>query len=91
MGLGWRFELRRASAALLLLLALLAVPLLRGVGKRELHLNVDETRHAMNGVFLHDFLRDFSPSWPLQYAYECYGKYPALSIGHWPPPSTARP
>ena len=85
MGTDFQSWLRRPAAVLLLLLILVAIPMLREINKGELHLNVDETRHAMGGVFLHDFLRDFPLRWPLQYAYEYYGKYPAVSIGHWPP------
>ncbi len=85
MGSHFQSWIRRPAALLLLLLTLVAIPMLREINKGELHLNVDETRHAMSGVFLHDFLRDFPLRWPLQYAYEYYGKYPAVSIGHWPP------
>lgn len=70
---------------LLLLLVLLGFPWLQDINKGELHLLTDETRHAMNGVFILDLLRDIPLSWPLQYAYEYYGKYPAVSIGYWPP------
>ena len=70
---------------LLLLLVLLGFPWLQDISKGELHLLTDETRHAMNGVFILDLLRDTPVSWPLQYAYEYYGKYPAVSLGYWPP------
>lgn len=85
MGTDFQSWLRRPAALLLLLLTLVAIPMLREINKGELHLNVDETRHAMGGVFLYDFFRDLPLNWPLQYAYEYYGKYPAVSIGHWPP------
>ncbi len=77
--------LRREQVALLLLLALLAIPWLHGITRGEIHLITDETRHAMSGLFLYDFLHDLPLRAPLQYAYEYYGKYPAVSIGHWPP------
>ncbi len=70
---------------LLLLLVFLCIPWLRDIAKGEVHLITDETRHAMNGLFLLDFMRDLPLGWPLQYAYEYYGKYPAVAIGHWPP------
>lgn len=73
------------AMALLGLIALLCIPWLRDIGVGEVHLITDETRHAMNGVFVLDFLHDLPLRWPLQYAEEYYGKYPALAIGHWPP------
>jgi dolichyl-phosphate-mannose-protein mannosyltransferase len=74
-----------SGIALLGLIILLCVPWLRGIGKGEVHLMTDETRHAMNGVFVLDFLHDLPLRWPLLYAEEYYGKYPAMAIGHWPP------
>lgn len=71
--------------ALLVLLVLLAIPWVRGIDRGEVHLITDETRHAMSGVFLFDFFHDLPLRWPLQYAAEYYGKYPAMAIGHWPP------
>ena len=48
----------------------------------------DEPRHAMNGVFLYDALRD-GMSWRLPdlltYARRYYARYPALSLGFHPP------
>ena len=54
------------------------------ISKGELFFNNDEPRHAFNGVFIYDLLRDL-PLDPIQYAYEYYAQYPALSIIHWPP------
>jgi hypothetical protein len=56
----------------------------RGITQGEL-LSGDEPRHAMNGVFLRDCLVDRPWRNPLQYAYEYYAKYPAISFPHWPP------
>lgn len=73
------------AVTLLGLIILLCVPWLRGITKGEVHLITDETRHAMNGVFVLDFIHDLPLRWPLQYAEEYYAKYPAMAIGHWPP------
>jgi hypothetical protein len=67
------------------LLVLLCGSWLRGIGRGEVHLMADETRHALNGVFVLDLVRDHPWSWPLQYSFQYYGKYPAIAIGHWPP------
>ncbi|MBI1745122.1 MAG: glycosyltransferase family 39 protein [Acidobacteria bacterium] len=53
----------------------------------ELFFNNDETRHAMTGLFFHDFLCD-APSSLLAfktYAWEYYARYPALGLLVWPP------
>jgi hypothetical protein len=45
----------------------------------------DMPRYLMNGVFVHDLVRDMPVSDALGYAYRYYARYPALSIGHHPP------
>lgn len=67
----------------LLLLALLLFT--RNITLGELHLNNDETRHAMTGVFFHDLVKDFPIKDPVGYTYAYYARYPALGIIHWPP------
>jgi hypothetical protein len=42
----------------------------------------DMPRYMMNGAFFSDALRDAPVSTPLQYAYEYFARYPALSVGH---------
>ncbi len=74
--------LRRPSVILMLAIGLL---LSRGLTKGEPFYNNDETRHIMNGVFMRDLLVDRPVAHPLNYAYEYYAKYPAISIPHWPP------
>ena len=74
--------LRRPSVILMLAVGLL---LSRGITKGEPFYNNDETRHIMNGVFIRDLLVDRPVAHPLNYAYEYYAKYPAISIPHWPP------
>jgi hypothetical protein len=70
---------------LLVLLVLLSVPWLKNLRSGELDLFFDEARHAINGAFLMDYVRDLKWSSPVQYACQYYGKYPAIAIGRWPP------
>jgi hypothetical protein len=47
----------------------------------------DNARSLMNGVFIHDFVRDLpgvTPSELMGWAQRYYARYPALSIGHHP-------
>ncbi len=81
--------LARAARLLLaprvILLLGVALVVSRGITTGELHFYIDETRHAMNGVFFRDLLVDLPLSNPLQYAREYYAKYPAIALPHWPP------
>lgn len=43
----------------------------------------DESRHAMNGVLIHDYLRTLGS--PGKFAYSFYARFPALSLGYHPP------
>jgi 4-amino-4-deoxy-L-arabinose transferase-like glycosyltransferase len=45
----------------------------------------DAPRHALNGAFLLDFLRDHPLRDPAGYAYNYYARYPALTILFYPP------
>lgn len=45
----------------------------------------DAPRHALNGAFVMDFLRDMPLHDPVGYAYSYYAKYPALTILFYPP------
>lgn len=45
----------------------------------------DAPRHALNGVFVADFIRTLPFDNPAEYAYAYYGKYPALTILFYPP------
>ena len=45
----------------------------------------DAPRHALNGAFVLDFLRDMPLRHPTRYAYDYYAKYPALTILFYPP------
>ncbi len=44
----------------------------------------DSPRHMMNGVFFYDLIRDFPFSNPIEYTYQYFARYPALSLGHHP-------
>jgi Dolichyl-phosphate-mannose-protein mannosyltransferase len=45
----------------------------------------DTSRHAMNGIFIYDFFRDFAWKNPLEYANNYYNQFPAVNIGFYPP------
>ncbi|HEX9171785.1 MAG TPA: glycosyltransferase family 39 protein [Telluria sp.] len=45
----------------------------------------DASRHAMNGVFLHDLLVEGGLLHPIRFATEYYQQYPAVNIGFYPP------
>lgn len=45
----------------------------------------DASRHAMNGVFIRDFIIDGGVQHPIQFASAYYQKYPAINIGFYPP------
>ncbi len=70
---------------LFILLALTTLVVTRGIGKGEFFYHTDEMSHAMNGVFVRDFLADLPLQHPVRYAYEYYAKYPAVALPHWPP------
>ena len=45
----------------------------------------DAGRHAMDGIFLLDFIKDFAFLHVFDYTVQYYAKYPALGIGYYPP------
>lgn len=45
----------------------------------------DASRHAMNGVFIHDFLLDGGMLDPVHFANDYYQRYPAVNVGFYPP------
>ncbi|MBV8816805.1 MAG: glycosyltransferase family 39 protein, partial [Acidobacteriaceae bacterium] len=57
---------------------------LRGLGFRNV-IDTDAARHAMNGVFLLDFLASGNWTHPLQFAESYYAHFPALSLPYHPP------
>ena len=53
----------------------------KGITKSNLWFS-DASRHAMNGVFLFDLIKNLSIGDLWQYAYDYYTRYPALSLGY---------
>lgn len=45
----------------------------------------DEARHAMNSVFIYDFLREGLSQSPMDYALRYFAQYPALALNWYPP------
>ena len=70
--------------SLLVVLATLVVLLTRELGNPHLGYP-DADRILMDGVFIHDFLRDLPLTHIYDYTINYYGQYPALSIGYRPP------
>ena len=79
---------RRSHRIALHALILLAVVLTaRGIGDGGFRYS-DASRHAMDGVFVHDFVADFQESLaePFDYAVRYYAQYPSLGfVLHYPP------
>jgi hypothetical protein len=46
---------------------------------------MDASRHALNGAFVLDFLHQLPLRHPVEFAYDYYRQYPALTIGFYPP------
>lgn len=57
---------------------------LRAVGAGNA-VDTDAARHALNGAFLHDLVRDSAFLHPIEYGKTYYGKLPALSMPYHPP------
>lgn len=80
---GWT---TRSSAFLLCVLVLSTSVIVPRIKMGEFSYNVDETQHAATGLFMADLLRDHPFSHPVEYTYQYYAEYPALSgVVHWPP------
>lgn len=76
----------RATALLLGILILSSVVIVRRIRVGEFSYNVDETQHAVTGLFVADLIRDHPFTHPVAYTYLYYAQYPALSgVIHWPP------
>ncbi len=69
---------------LISVLLVMSILLLRDIGNISLGYP-DADRIMMDGVFIHDFLKDFPLTHIYQYTTEYYAQYPALSIGYRPP------
>lgn len=69
---------------LISVLLIMTILLLRDIGNISLGYP-DADRIIMDGVFIHDFLKDLPLTHIYQYTTEYYAQYPALSIGYRPP------
>ena len=69
---------------LISVLLVMSILLLRDIGNISLGYP-DADRIMMDGVFIHDFLKDLPLTHIYQYTTEYYAQYPALSIGYRPP------
>jgi hypothetical protein len=77
---------RRSTGLLLGVLVLATAAILHGIRVGEFSYNVDESQHAMTGLYIADLVRDHPFTHPVEYTYRYYAQYPALSgIIHWPP------
>ena len=77
---------RRSTLYLILIFIVLVAIKIPNLNSSEFWINGgDESRHAMNGVFIMDFFRDMPVSSPMQYVQEYYAKLPALSLYRNPP------
>lgn len=76
----------KCTALIIIVLAGLSVVVAHRIYVGEFSYNVDETQHAVTGLFAADLMRDRPFAHPVQYTYEYYAQYPALSgVIHWPP------
>lgn len=75
---------RRSTVLLLCVLVIATVAILRGISVGEFSYNVDETEHAVTGLYAAGLLHDH-PAHPIQYTYQFYAQYPAIGVIHWPP------
>jgi len=69
----------------LVLTAIVALLFVTGAPTDDAFSWPDAPRHALNGAFLLDFLRDHPLHDPTGYAYNYYARYPALTILFYPP------
>lgn len=76
---------RRTLIELALLIVLSVGITTRDIDKGEFWFQGDEPRHAMNGVFVLDFVRDLPLGRPVEYAFEYYARYPAVHLLRYDP------
>lgn len=77
---------RRSAVLVLCVLVIVTAAMLRGIHIGEFSYNVDETQHAVTGLYVADLIRDHPFADPVEYTYRYYAQYPALSgVIHWPP------
>jgi dolichyl-phosphate-mannose-protein mannosyltransferase len=76
---------RRTRILLAAVLLVVTLTVVRGINNGEFNHHVDETQHAMTGLFFADLISDHPLTHPVEYAYRYYAQYPAVSVVHWPP------
>src|SRR5215469_15816634 len=77
----WRSPVLLASVLLLA-----TVVILHGLTRGEFSYNVDETQHAVTGLYVADMVRDHPLFHLIHYTERYYAQYPALAgVIHWPP------
>ena len=75
---------RRSIALLFCVLVIATAVIVRGIRVGEFSYNVDETEHAVTGLYVAGIVHDH-PANPIQYTYQFYAQYPAVGVIHWPP------
>jgi hypothetical protein len=78
------YQKHRARYYLSFVIVVATIILTRGIHRGEFWFP-DASRHAMDGVFLLDFAKDFPIFHIIDYTTQYYTKYPALAIGYYPP------
>jgi hypothetical protein len=74
----------RSAVLLLCVLVTCSVVIVRGIHLGEFSYNVDETEHAVTGLYAAALLHDH-PAHPVDFTYQFYAQYPAIAVVHWPP------
>jgi hypothetical protein len=72
---GWD---RRSTGLLLCVLVIASVAIVRGIRVGEFSYNVDETQHAVTGLYVADLVRDHPLAHPVAYTYRYYAQSSAL-------------
>jgi hypothetical protein len=70
---------RRSTGLLVCVLVIAMVAILRDIRVGEFSYNVDETQHAVTGLYVADLVRDHPFAHPVEYTYRYYAQYPALA------------
>ncbi|MDR4496978.1 MAG: glycosyltransferase family 39 protein [Candidatus Scalindua sp.] len=78
------FQKNRSLHYIALLILVTVVLLTKGITQGDFWFS-DDARHAMDGVFVLDFLKDLPVFNSYDYICQYYTKYPALGIGVYPP------
>jgi hypothetical protein len=74
----------RSAALLLCVLVVCSLIIMRGIHAGEFSYDVDETEHAVTGLYAAALMHDH-PTHPIEHTYQFYAQYPAIAVIHWPP------